>query len=92
MNVTLIKILLKIVLEYSKGWAEMLKWAIWAYNTTFRRLTGYEPFYLKYGVHSRLLIDLQTPNKAVSDEDGILLHTRQLQQLHNKRVSVHKTL
>src|ERR1035438_9977008 len=89
----MVKVMSKLMIEYRKKWVEVLKWAIWAYNTTVRKSMGYEPFYLKYGVRANLPIDMEiTTYDEESEVDAIVRRVDQLVRLHEKRISVLEVL
>ena len=71
MNKTMIEVMSKLMMEYDKRWVEVLKWAVWVYNMTTRKSTGYEPFYLKYGMRANLLIDMEITTYVNSKESEV---------------------
>ena len=48
-NKVLESILMKIMEQHHKDWADRLPQAIWAYQTTWKNTTGYNPYELVYG-------------------------------------------
>ena len=91
----MIKVISKLMMEYGKKWVEVLKWAVWAYNMTVRKSTGYKPFYLKYGVRANLPIDMEIAtyrDDKDSEVKAIVRRVDQLVKLHEKRVSVLEVL
>ena len=62
-NGTVIESISKLAIEFETKWIEVYKWAIWAYNITKRRPTKETPFYVKYGTHPVLPIDLEIPSE-----------------------------
>ncbi len=92
-NFTMIDVLACLALEYGSKWTDMFKWTKWAYNTTFKRSTGYEPYFLKYGRSPIFPIDLKIPSgiskeKSRTDVDMILERAKQLKQLNDTRGNV----
>ena len=54
-NKLIIKILSKIIHEYTEKWHEFLPLALWAYRTSRRTPTNHTPFTLIYGSEALLL-------------------------------------
>ena len=46
-----------------KNWFNCLDQVLFAYRTTVHSATGYYPFFLRYGVHPRLPVDIITGSK-----------------------------
>lgn len=68
-NRTLIQ-LLSILNEEQKGhWPEYITELLFSYNSTVHSVTGYTPFYMMYGRHSRLPLDLALGTVATWTEE-----------------------
>lgn len=61
-NRTLNTMLSMYVNKNHNDWDEHLPYVVYAYNTSIQASTGFSPFYLLHGFHSRTPSDLQNPN------------------------------
>lgn len=64
-NKTLLKILSKMVYEYSGGWSVHLPDALWAYRTSPRSATGFSPYSLVYGSEAISPVEVAVPTARV---------------------------
>jgi ribonuclease HI len=53
LNGTLVRILVKYVDEFQENWDEELKWALFVYNTTAHKSTGFSPYAMLHGFNPR---------------------------------------
>ena len=70
MNRTLINMLKSLPEKYKNNWKNELSKLTFAYNSTTCRSTGFPPFYLLFGRHSRLPIDVMFGLEAVKEGES----------------------
>ena len=75
-------ILYKTVEQNQKDWADRLPEAIWAYRTTWKNTTGYNPYELVYGMKVLLPIEFQIKIFRTTAEIGMDLSEAQQQRLN----------
>ena len=68
MNRTIINMLKTLNKNQKDNWKEHIKHLLFAYNSTIHKSTGFTPFYLMFGRHSRLPIDIMFAIKEVENE------------------------
>ena len=82
-NRTLHGLLRSLSIEQKAKWPEHLQHVVDAYNVTPQATTGYSPFYLMFGRHARLPVDmLFGEQEASEDEPWVTLHQRRLQEAY----------
>lgn len=65
-NKTLLRILSKMVYEYSGGWSDHLCDTLWAYRTSPRSATGFSPYSLVYGSEAISPAEVAVPTARVA--------------------------
>ena len=72
--------------EKKRRWPEYLQELVYSYNVTPHASTGHSPFYLMFGRHARLPVDLlfgtDTPVEGGNDESWVSLHQQRLQEVY----------
>ena len=68
--------------QHRKNWANRLPKVIWAYRTTWKNTTGYNPYELVYGKQVLLLIEFQIKTFWTAAEIGMNLSKAQQQWLN----------
>ena len=81
-NKVLESILTKTVEQHHKDWADQLPEAIWAYRTTWKNTTGYNPYELVYGKQVFLPIEFQIKTFRIATKIGMNLSEAQQQRLN----------
>ena len=85
-NRTLIQLLGTLAEEQKSHWPEYIAELVFLYNSTLHSATGYTPFYMMYGRHSRLPLDLALGTEATWTEEPtdswVLQHFERLQYAH----------
>lgn len=69
LNRNFISILKTLSSESKSNWKQELPKLAFSYNSTICKSTGFSPFYLMFGRHSRLLIDLMFGTDDLKDEE-----------------------
>ena len=64
MNQTIISMLKCLLEHYKSNWRNHVNKLVHAYNSTKSSATGYSPYYLLFGRHPRLSIDLLLPSQS----------------------------
>lgn len=81
-NRTLLELLRTLGDEKSLNWPDHVQDVVWVYNHLVHRSTGYSPFFLMYGRHGRLPLDLllQDPEETEQrdSDQWVLEHRRRL--------------
>ena len=54
------------MVETSRDWSESLPFALWAYRTSFRTLTGATPYSLVYGMEAVLPVEIEMGSLRVA--------------------------
>ena len=67
----IIKRILRKMVETSRDWSEKLPFALWAYRTSFRTLTGATPYSLVYGMEAVLPVEIEIGSLRVALEHQI---------------------
>lgn len=87
-NRTLHGLLRSLPEEKKRRWPEYLQELVYSYNVTPHASTGHSPFYLMFGRHARLPVDLQfdidIPVEGGNDdpESWVSLHQQRLQEVY----------
>ena len=80
------------MVETSRDWSESLSFALWAYRTSFRTLTGATPYSLLYGMEAVLPVEIEMGSLRVALEYQIFetewaqSHYDQLSLLDERRL------
>ncbi len=69
-NKNLKRIIMKMTVTY-RDWHDMLPFALHAYRTTVRTLTGATPYSLVYGMEALLPIEVKIPSLRILKESRI---------------------
>ncbi len=69
------------------NWKDSLNKLIFAYNSTKCEVTGFSPFYLLYGRHPRLQVDLLF---GLEESTGTVSHQEYLQRWREQMQEAHK--
>lgn len=85
-NRTLIQLLGMLTDEKKNSWPEYIAELVFLYNNTVHSSTGYTPFYMMYGRHGRLPLDLALGTEAAQMEEStdswVQRHFERLQCAH----------
>lgn len=86
-NRTLLQMLKTLTDKQKTNWKEFLNKLIFAYNSTKCEVTGFSPFYLLYGRHPRLPVDLLF---GLEESTGTVSHQEYLQRWREQMQEAHE--
>ena len=80
------------MVETSRDWSKKLPFALWAYHTSFRTITGATPYSLVYGMEAVLLVEIEMGSlrialvQQISEAKWTQSHYDQLSLLDERRL------